>query len=185
MFRGMGFGLFFINFDFERPFLAGGFLFLFDDGGLHLGGLRRGDGLFLPEGLCKRGEGDSLMTVLDKRDGLRSGDRLDPDRPLLEYGDGVFREDDDGDRLGGRLNGLFIFSLGDGLRCMRGLLTGDGLRSAGGEGVNRGGLLIGGEKLRPPLEIGDLFRNCCEGLLNLPPTVEVFKRSSISSLSQS
>lgn len=110
MFRGMGFGLFFINFDFERPFLAGGFLFLFDDGGLHLGGLRRGDGFFLPVGLCKRGEGDSLMTVLDKRDGLRSGDRLDLDRPLLEDGEGVFLEDDDGDRLGGRLNGLFILS---------------------------------------------------------------------------
>ena len=90
--------------------MDGGLLALLDDGGLHLGGLRRGEGLFLRRALCKGGEGDSLMTVLDKRDGLR-----------LENGDGVLREvdrmlGDNGDRLGGRLSGLSLLSLGDRLR---------------------------------------------------------------------
>ena len=97
--------------------MPGGLLALLDDGGLHLGGLRRGDGLFFRRGLCERGEGGSLATALDKRD----GDRLDPDCLLLENGDGLLREadllpGDEGDRLGGRLNGLSLLSLVDGLR---------------------------------------------------------------------
>ncbi len=97
--------------------MADGLLSLLDNGGLHLGGLLRVDGLCLLKGCCKPGDRDFLVTVLNKRDWLRNGDLLDLD--LLGEGDGDLREDllcDCGDLLGGRLNGLSLLSLGDGLR---------------------------------------------------------------------
>ena len=46
---------------------------------------------------------------------------------------------------------------------------------------------MGGEKLRPPLETGDLLRDSGDELLNLTSAVEeeAFRRSSISAISQS